>query len=168
MFLVINEVWNGHNCIIKRFWEYYVHDKPYPYLFGLVLDTFPLPRSHTTFFYFLFIILFDIIHLFYFIFYLWFYSILYIYFIFYLLKKYSEVFRFISSSTTLAIWLTRISFTRNLIYAVYDFTAEIFPFTLFFLYFIREKTSLSEFFNAYFPFFRSALTKFLLVNANFL
>ena len=67
MFLVINEVWNGHNCIIKRFWEYYVHDKPYPYLFGLVLDTFPLPRSHTTFFYFLFIILFDIIHLFYFI-----------------------------------------------------------------------------------------------------
>ena len=101
MFLVINEVWNGHNCIIKRFWEYYVHDKPYPYLFGLVLDTFPLPRSHTTFFYFLFIILFNIIHLFYFIFYLWFYSILYIYFIFYLLKKYSEVFRFISSSTSI-------------------------------------------------------------------
>ena len=120
MFLVINEVWNGHNCIIKRFWEYYVHDKPYPYLFGLVLDTFPLPRSHTTFFYFLFIILFDIIHLFYFIFYLWFYSILYIYFIFYLLKKYSEVFRFISSSTMYILYFIYGKYWSNLFFIFDD------------------------------------------------
>ena len=48
------------------------------------------------------------------------------------------------------------------------YTPKIFPFTLFFPYFIKGKIALSEFFFSYFPFFRSALTKFLLVNANFL
>ena len=61
-----------------------------------------------------------------------------------------------------------ISFTRILIYTIYIFTTKKFPFKQFFPYFIKTKIALIEFFCAYFPFFRSLLTKICLVNVNFL